>query len=497
MTVLRYGRDCPVAGFARGAARRLRVAAAAAVLGASLLGGGPAPAVAPPAIDEGALGQALAVNAKNGPPDQTEKRAVCAEPYLTGAIPRDPPLPQRILDLDRAWKFSRGAGQKVAVIDTGVNRHPRLPDLQPGGDFVTAGDGTEDCDGHGTLVAGLIAARPSPADAFSGVAPEAQILAIRQLSLQYEAKNRNNDETGKVAAGGYGDVLTMAAAVVRAVDMGATVINISEVSCSPAGSETADGALGAAVEYAADRNVVVVAAAGNLDQSACSAQNDTSGWNGVRTVISPAWFTPYVLSVASTDPDGATSPFSIHGPWVGVAAPGRSIISLDSKPGGTGLVDTEHGDDGPLTIDGTSFSAAFVSGLAALVRSRFPELSAAQVIDRIERTAHNPGAGRDDRVGFGLIDPLAALTAQLPPPPGQAAQVPQAIAPPAPDPGPDPLPRRVATVGSGALLALLAVGWAAALPYRRRRSEPVADDPAAGYLSATPAPTGTDSPRGE
>ncbi|MFF0452335.1 type VII secretion-associated serine protease mycosin [Nocardia africana] len=471
--------------------------AAAAVLGASLVGGGPASAVAPPAIDEGALGQALAVNAKNGPPDRTEKRAVCAEPYLTGAIPRDPPLPQRILDLDRAWKFSRGAGQKVAVIDTGVNRHPRLPDLQPGGDFVTAGDGTEDCDGHGTLVAGLIAARPSPADAFSGVAPEAQILAIRQLSLQYEATNRNNDETGKVAAGGYGDVLTMAAAVVRAVDMGATVINISEVSCAPAGSETADGALGAAVKYAADRNVVVVAAAGNLDQAACSAQNDTSGWNGVRTVISPAWFSPYVLSVASTDPDGATSPFSIHGPWVGVAAPGRSIISLDSKPGGTGLVDTEHGDEGPLTIDGTSFSAAFVSGLAALVRSRFPDLSAAQVIDRIERTAHNPGAGRDDRVGFGLVDPLAALTAQLPPPSGQAAQVPRAIAPPDPAPGPDPLPRRVAIIGSGALLALLAVGWAAALPYRHRRPEPVDDDPAAGYLSATPAPTGTDSPRGE
>ncbi|WP_083870593.1 type VII secretion-associated serine protease mycosin [Nocardia aobensis] len=497
MTVLRYGNDCPIAGFVRRAARGLRVAAAAAVLGASLFGGGPATAVAPPAIDEGALGQALAVNAKNGPPDQTEKRAVCAEPYLTGAIPRDPPLPQRILDLDRAWKFSRGAGQKVAVIDTGVNRHPRLPDLQPGGDFVTAGDGTEDCDGHGTLVAGLIAARPNPSDAFSGVAPEAQILAIRQLSLQYEAKNRNNDETGKVAAGGYGDVLTMAAAVVRAVDMGATVINISEVSCTPAGSETADGALGAAVKYAADRNVVVVAAAGNLDQAACSAQNDTSGWNGVRTVISPAWFSPYVLSVASTDPDGATSPFSIHGPWVGVAAPGRSIISLDSKPGGTGLVDTEHGDEGPLTIDGTSFSAAFVSGLAALVRSRFPDLSAAQVIDRIERTAHNPGAGRDDRVGFGLIDPLAALTAQLPPPPGQAAQVPRAIAPPDPDRRPDPLPRRVAIIGSGTLLALLVVGWAAALPYRRRRPEAAADDPATGYLSATPAPTGTDSARGE
>ncbi len=504
--MLRYGR----------AARWLRVSAAGTVLGvtvfgagpAVMCGAGPAAAVAPPAIDNGALGQALAVNAKNGPPDETEKRALCAEPYLTGAIPRDPPLPQRILDLDRAWKFSRGAGQKVAVIDTGVNRHPRLPDLLPGGDFVTAGDGTEDCDGHGTLVAGLIAARPGPADAFSGVAPEAQILAIRQLSLQYEAKNRRGDDTGKVAAGGYGDVLTMAAAVVRAVDMGATVINISEVSCSPAGSGTADGALGAAVEYAADRNVVVVAAAGNLDQAACSTQNETSGWNGVSTVISPAWFSPYVLSVASTDPDGGTSPFSIHGPWVGVAAPGRGIISLDSKPGGAGLVDTEHGDEGPLTIDGTSFSAAFVSGLAALVRSRFPDLTAAQVIDRIERTAHNPGAGRDDRVGFGLIDPLAALTAQLPPAAGGSAALPRAIAPPAPDRVPDPVPRRVAMIGSVTLLALLVIGWAAALPYRRRRADGGADDPVAGFVGASETaapdkvstssgPAGTDSPGGE
>lgn len=484
--------------------RGLRILAAAAILGSALFGAVPvlpsgvglASAVAPPAIDVGALGPALAVNAKNGPPDETEKRAVCAQPYLAGAVPHDPPLPQRILDLERAWKFSRGAGQKVAVVDTGVNRHPRLPELQPGGDFVSAGDGTEDCDGHGTLVAGLIAARPSPADAFVGVAPQAQILAIRQLSLQYEAKNRSHDAAGKVAAGGYGDVLTMAAAVVRAVDLGATVINISEVSCSPAGSDTADGALGAAVKYAADRNVVVVAAAGNLDRAACAVQNDTSGWNGLRTVVSPAWFTPYVLSVASTDPDGATSPFSINGPWVGVAAPGRAITSLDSTPGGTGLVDTEHGDDGPLTIDGTSFSAAFVSGLAALVRSRFPDLTAAQVIDRIERTAHNPGAGRDDRVGYGLIDPVAALTAPLPPPAEQAVGIPRAIAAPTPDPGPDPVPRRVAIIGSIALPVLLAIGWAAAAPYRRARPERIIDDPAAGILSTTSDPNGPESSRG-
>ncbi|MBO0855791.1 MAG: type VII secretion-associated serine protease mycosin [Nocardia sp.] len=484
--------------------RRIRraaaVFAAVAVLGAGAFGvSGPAAALSPPAIDPGALGQAMATAGKNGPPDPTEKRSVCAEPYLSQPVPHDPPRSQQILDLERAWKFGRGAGQTVAVIDTGVNRHPRLPDLRPGGDLVSAGDGTEDCDGHGTLVAGLIAARPSPADAFSGVAPEARILAIRQLSLEFEAKNRAG-ESGKVAEGGYGNVLTMAAAVVRAVDMGATVINISEVSCTPAGSDPADKALGAAVKYAFDRNVVVVAAAGNLDQGACATQNDAAGWGGVRTAVSPAWYSPYVLAVASTDPDGGTSAFSIHGPWVGVAAPGRGIISLDSKPGATGLVDTQHGEQGPLTVDGTSFSAAFVSGLAALVRGRYPQLTAAQVISRIEHTAHNPGAGRDDRVGYGQIDPVAALTAQVSDrPPGAAAEVPRAIAPPSSPPRVDPVPRRIAIFGSVALLVLLGLGYAAAAPFRRARTRiPDADsDPTAGYLtSAASAASGTERSQG-
>ncbi|WP_067480104.1 type VII secretion-associated serine protease mycosin, partial [Nocardia amamiensis] len=382
------------------------------------------------------------------------------------------PLPQRILELPAAWEFSRGGGQKVAVIDTGVNRHPRLPALQPGGDFVSTSDGTSDCDGHGTLVAGLIAARPSPDDAFSGVAPDAEILAIRQLSLAYEPKDRARSEVpGKIASAGYGNVLTLAAAVVRAVDLGAGVINISEVACSPTGADPADGALGAAVKYAYDRNVVVVAAAGNIQQGgACDGQNEGTGWGAVRTAVSPAWFAPYVLSVASVEADGTVSPFSIHGPWVGVAAPGRNIVSLDSKPGATGLVDSVQTAEGVGSIDGTSFSSAYVSGLAALVRARFPQLSAQQVIDRITRTAQQPGSGRDDRIGHGLIDPLAALTAQLPERPVNAgADVARPIPPPPPPPYVDPTPRRVATIGAIVLLSLLGIGYALSVPFRRGR----------------------------
>lgn len=444
--------------------------AALSVFGAAALPGSVAAAVPPPAIDPGALAAAQAISGRPAPLEPTEQSTVCAEPVLTGAPPSAPPVAQQVLNLPEAWQFSRGAGQKIAVIDTGVNRHPRLPRLQPGGDYVSDTDGTVDCDGHGTLVAGIIAAQPSPQDAFAGVAPDAEILSIRQLSLAYEKKDNNNrDAPGRISTEGYGTVLTLAGAVVRAVDLGATVINISEVACTQAGLNTADGALGAAVKYAYDRNVVVVAAAGNVQSDgACQDQNSGSGWESVATVASPAWFSPYVLAVGSVDPNGQVSELSLNGPWVQVAAIGRSIVSLDSKPGGTGLVDGVQTSEGIRSVEGTSFAAPYVAGLAALVRSRFPELTAAQVMDRITRTAHGPGTGRDDKIGHGLIDPLAALTAELPPEPvGVGAAAARPIAAPVRPPGPDPRQRWIAIAGSVVCLSALAIGAAIAYPFRR------------------------------
>ncbi|MET7768667.1 type VII secretion-associated serine protease mycosin [Nocardia sp. NPDC005366] len=450
----------------------LRLTCAAAVLAAVPA---PALAVAPPRIDDGALGAALALSGRPAPLEPTEQRQLCAEPVLRGAPPTEAPVSQRVLDLPSAWRFSRGAGQKVAVIDTGVNRHPRLPALEAGGDYVSDSDGTLDCDGHGTLVAGIIAARPSPDDAFVGVAPEAEILTIRQLSLAYEPKDRRGADKSadQLRSDGYGSVLTLAAAVVRGVDLGATVINISEVACSSAGSATADGALGAAVKYAYERNVVVVAAAGNVETGGpCETQNSGSGWGAVSTVATPAWFTPYVLSVASVDPDGTPSALSLHGPWIGAAAIGRNIVSLDSKPGGTGLVDGVQTNDGLQPVDGTSFAAPYVAGLAALVRAKFPELTAGQVIDRITRTAHAPGRGRDDAIGAGLIDPLAALTAPLPTAPiSTGADRGRPLAAPASPAEPDPRPRRVAAIGSVTLLAALGIVAALGFPFRTRRAD--------------------------
>lgn len=451
-----------------------RTLCAASVLGAALLGpAGPAEArpVKPPVADLGALGEAQAISGKPAPLQATEQHAVCATPALKGDV-RDAPFAQKVLDLPAAWQFSRGAGQKVAVIDTGVNRHPRLPALQAGGDYVSDSDGTADCDGHGTLVAGIIGAQPSPDDAFVGVAPDAEILTIRQLSLAYKVKDsQSGSQPGAIDSSGYGNMLTLAGAVVRAVDMGATVINISEVACVPAGSDTSDAALGAAVRYAYERNVVVVAAAGNVG-GGCDDQNEGTGWDEVTTVATPAWFSPYVLSVGSVDSNGDPSALTLYGPWVGVSAIGRNIVSLDSNPGGTGLVDAVQGQNGWQPIEGTSFAAPYVAGLAALVRSKFPDLTAQQVMDRITRTAHAPGTGRDDRIGAGLIDPLAALTAQLP---DQSVSVgadrPRAFPEPGTPKGPDRLPRLVAIVGSIVCLAALAIGLAISIPFRRTRRD--------------------------
>ena len=169
----------------------------------------PASAVPPPVVPPGPPPAGPV-----GPPDPTERKSACG---IGGVVPqtdfRMQPSADSLLDITGAWQFSRGAGQKVAVIDTGVNRHPRLPALVGGGDYVSGTDGLEDCDAHGTLVAGIIAAAPSPNDAFAGVAPEATILSIRQNSDVYAVKGSpaaQNDPNS--VSPGYGNIHTLALA---------------------------------------------------------------------------------------------------------------------------------------------------------------------------------------------------------------------------------------------------------------------------------------------
>ena len=424
-----------------------------------------AQAIEPPSVPPGALPVGPVA-----PLSPTEQKAACGTgTTFPGSQFHTQMGADAMLNYTSAWQFSRGAGQKVAVIDTGVAPNPRLPALQAGGDYVSTSDGLVDCDAHGTLIAGLIAAAPSPDDTFAGVAPDATILSIRQSSIAYSLQGGGDTQNDPNATSpGYGNTQTLALAIVRAVDLGATVINLSEVACSSVGSGLNDAGVGQAVKYAFERNVVVVAAAGDIaSQSLCSAQNEVrdpnlplaDAWKSVRTIASPDWFDDYVLSVGSLTADAKPSDFSLHGPWIDVAAPGERVTSIGSN--GPGLINAFPDGQGNLVpINGTGFAAAYVSGVVALIRSRFPELSAPEVMDRVKRTAHTPQVGPDAETGFGVIDPIAALTYQLPP----AAGMPAVLAgrPISGPPQPDPKSHRarntvLAVMGACAALAAVAL----------------------------------------
>lgn len=313
------------------------------------------------------------------------------DPPPGGTVEPDGIDPARRLQLAAAHRIATGAGRVIAVIDTGVAPHPRLgARLRGGGDYLTGGDGLDDCDGHGTAVAGLLAASPSVDDEVVGIAPGATLLSIRQSSPSYSVPGSDGRQRPA------GDVATLAEAVVLAVRSGADVVNISEAVClDPRQAATEGAELHAALRYAADADVVVVAAAGNAGVGRCADAGTSTG-----QVSLPGWYDELV-TVGAAGPDDAAAPFTVPGPWVDVAAPGTGMRSLAV--------------DGGLTADpvaGTSFSAPLVAGLAALVGERFPDLSARQVVDRILATARRPAGPRDDALGFGVVDPQAALTAE-------------------------------------------------------------------------------------
>lgn len=440
-----------------------RLVAAVVVGTAPLMTAPVVSAVTPPAVDD----TLLPAPRPPAPPDLTELQSECLDAADAGDA-ADGTDRLEMLALDEVRPLTRGAGQTVAVIDTGVARHRLLPRLVPGGDYVSRGDGTDDCDGHGTIVAGIVGAAESPGQ-FGGVAPDASIVAIRQSSNRF----RDVDDPG---ASGYGDVATLAMAVRSAADLGATVINVSSVACLPATDAPDDRSLGAALAYAVDvKNVVVVAAAGNVGGAGqCPEQNPAADparpagpdWESVRTVVSPAWYDDLVLTVGSVDASGAPSAFSLGGPWVDVAAPGEAVVALD--PDGEGLITTLPAPSGDEPISGTSYAAPVVSGVAALVRSRWPQLTARQVMARIEDTARRPAAGWDTVVGHGVIDAVAAVTGTAPA--ANARRVgPVRVDPPPAAAEPDIHPRRVAVYGAAVcVLVAAAVALSASAGPRSR-----------------------------
>lgn len=424
-----------------------------------LLTAPPAAAVAPPSIDPAAVPPDT-----TGPDQPLEQRRVCRAPLtLPGTNFHDAPWANAYLGVGQAQRFATGAGVTVAVIDTGVDASPRVP-AEPGGDFVVPdGNGLSDCDAHGTLTASIIAGRPSLTDGFVGVAPDARLISVRQTSEAFEAKDNQNNQNDPNASPAAGSVRSLARAVVHAANMGAGVINISEAACFKVRKPVDESSLGAALNYAVNvKGAVVIVAAGNTGGDCsqnpppdASRPNDPRGWEQVQTIVTPAWYAPLVLAVGGVGQNGAPSPFSMNGPWVGAAAPAEDIVAL----GGNGEpVDALPGKDGPVPIAGTSFAAAYVSGVAALLRQKFPDLPPAQIINRITATARHPGGGVDDAVGAGVVDAVAALTWDLPAGAGNAPSV-KRIQPPVPVPPPDHGP--ITTVALGIIGLTLALGMAA------------------------------------
>lgn len=391
-----------------------------------------------------------------GPDTHYENKGGCAgSPSGSGQAIKEIPWAQRRLQLDTVHQFATGEGQLVAVIDTGVHPHEYFQGrLSGGGDYVTDAKGLEDCDAHGTEVAGIIAADTQGATGFQGVAPKARILSIRQSSAHYEGVDTT---TGERRTAGTLDTLAMA--IRRAVDAHATVINMSIDHCRPAAEGPItdhERNLQAAVHYAVEHDVVVVSSAGNLNENSCPSQNNGADPTKPETIVTPPWFADDVLSVGAIQESGDPAEFSVRGPWVSLGGPGTRITSLD--PSGKGL--TRGGTKAQETIQGTSFAAPYVAGVAALVRQRYPTLKARAVMERIRLTAQHPAApgGRDDVVGFGMVNPMAALTQYIPAEdgvaPATATHPTLAVTPPT---AANSAPMLVALIGTAGGLGLLLI----------------------------------------
>ncbi|HEV8637854.1 MAG TPA: S8 family serine peptidase [Chloroflexota bacterium] len=299
--------------------------------------------------------------------------------YTATFTPNDPGLSQQwawnTIQAFGAWDTTQGStGTAVAIVDTGIQRdHPDLSaKILPGQDFVDGDTAPDDGHGHGTHVAGTVAAETNNATGGAGLCPDCRLLPVRVL---------NNS--------GSGTLVNVANGITWAADNGAKVINLS---LGGGGSSTLENA----VNYAWNKGVFLACAAGNSNTS---------------TPSYPAGYAN-CFAVASTTSTDARSSFSNYGGWVEVAAPGSSIYS------------TWIGS-GYNTISGTSMATPHVAGLAGLLASQ--GLTNAQIwqricdsADRIAGTGTSWSCGRinADRAVKGVVEPPAP-----PPPPPPSSDV--------------------------------------------------------------------------
>lgn len=325
---------------------------------------------------------------------------------------------QAALGLSRAQQLSRGAGVTVAVVDTGVGS--AVPALS--GRVKAAGGAGKDCVGHGSFVAGLIAASRTTGNDIVGLAPEVEILAVRGT----------NDR-------GVPSVQLLVDGIRLATDRGAKVIYVGQTV------RTGRAELTAAVVYAMQRDVLVVAPAAPDAVPREELGPDNEMPQG------PYWpaAVPGVLSVVDFGPTGARQENAPPAYLPDLAAPGSAMVSVGPR------------GSGHYIGSGASLAAATVAGAAALVRAYYPRMSAVDVSRQLLRAAYPTETPRlDPYAALSLLLPAAGQTA-LPatPPPAQARQAAD----------PTPLGRSLAIAGGGLAVVLLVAAAGVLIPRGRAR----------------------------
>ncbi|MBN9177605.1 MAG: S8 family serine peptidase [Microbacterium sp.] len=372
----------------------------------------------------------------------------------------DVPTALSLLQSEDAWTRSHGSGVVVAVVDSGVAAsNPHFVDALVGGaDLVGDGVGaTADLDGHGTALAGQIAARSVPKSGVVGLAPRAQIMPVRVYAGTSEAQVQAGigPRTDRVAQG-----------IRYAAEHGARVILVGVTT------DAADAGLADAVAAATAQGSLVVASAGSRSHELSIDQNEDDG------VRYPAGV-PGALGVAATDAEGVVAATSIHGPHVSLSAPGTDVLTTSAA-----------GADCRFASEPSpAFAAAYVAGAAALVAAAHPDESPAQWAYRLEATGvrADPDA-RDDAAGWGIVQPYDAMILV----PGAGVRGPESPFPSEASPAParpsasaavvehrDPANGTALVLGVlGGVAAAVVLGVAGTIGVlRRRRAEP--DEPAA------------------
>jgi len=365
-----------------------------------------------------------------------------------------PPAVIDSLGLTNAWAYSRGTGITVAVVDSGVTEaNPHLGSVVlPGTTLVGTTDNRADIGGLGTAIAGLIAAQPVEGSGLTGVAPGARILPVRVYD-KAEGQTPSPDGPQPPAPA------VTAQGVIWAADHGAAIIVV------PTPFTVDDAALRQAVTYARNKGALTIAPVGDAA--------NTTGSDG--TVWYPAAYSDVVLGVTAVDAAGAPTDATVRNASVQLAAPGANAVSTFYALG-----DCLFTGSTPSSV----FAAGYAAGLAALVAARFPQEQPADWAYRLLATASRPlAAQRDDALGWGVIDPTAALTfvndgTALGPanpryPPPTPAPVPPGMRGRVAAPGPGDLDRR-ALAGAAALAVIVAL---MAPLVARRRQRPTSSTP--------------------